>query len=305
MTFPIPDSEISRINTLRNYTIIPHEDIDTDDNTRSFYTFHAEAKNTLEWYIRQIPGPNYIVSILSSDISGSYTYADAMENSPSTSFLEENTLYTTNIGAEFMSMNPTDIINHVLTQMQHTQSPKHYYQFLLGCQALQHIIEPNVQKPPPYIAIDTTPGRATENIPIYTVDDDDLLKIKHISPPHNSIIFDIRHNIRRHGIISTKTYEITPDGFTVLAEILGPWKHAMIHAGIQERYHQSGEYSYNCYMHNEPWINSNTYMPPEWPGCPNLRDKPENISHHQWITIQRDIQQMAAQISPHIWAINT
>lgn len=300
MTFSIPDSEISRINTLRDYTIIPHEDIDTDDNTRSFYTFHAEAKNTLEWYIRQIPGPNYIVSILSSDISGSYTYADAMENSPSTSFVEENTLYTTSIGEEFMQMNTTDIIDHVLAQMQHTQSPKYYYQFLLGCQALQRIIEPNIQKPPPYIAIDTTPGRTTKNIPIYTVDNDDLLKIKHISPPHNSIIFDINDNILRHGIIYTKAYTITPEGFTILSEILGPWQHAIIHAGIQERYHQSGEYTYNCYMRNEPWINSKTYMPPEWPGCPNFEKKTDEMSQHQWIKIQRDIESNIEKLRPHI-----
>lgn len=303
MTFPIPDSEISRINTLRNYTIIPHEDIDTDDNTRSFYTFHAEAKNTLEWYIRQTTGPNYIVSILSSDISGSYTYADAMDNSPSTSFLEENTLYTTSIGEEFINMNPTDIINHVLTQMEHTQTPKHYTQFLLGCHALQRIIEPDIQTPPPYIAIDTTPGRTTKNIPIYTVDDDDLLKIEHISPPHNSIIFDIHNNIHKHSIISTKSFNITPDGLSVLAEILGPWQHAIIHAGIQERYHQSGEYTYNCYMRSEPWINSKTYMPPKWPGCPNLDNKPNDMSQHQWITIQREIQENIEKLRPHIYPI--
>ena len=307
MMFPRPNSEQQRINDLKEYVIISGQEKIVDNHLKKFITYHPKTHDTINWDIRpDYTKKQYNIVTRKEGSSLAHTNATGVRN-VNTGY-DSVLLYIAPIEKERINttLTPQQVITILFDYIDTHQTDQYYTQFLLASRALQIAVSPDATTP--YIKTDTQYGggpRIKDGVVVlppiiynlYSTNNVHDIAIPNIPIPHPDIIFDADPDYLPKNIC---THTIDEIGVPILHDIFGPWQHAMHLTNECRDSDTESTKLYHPIFAIEKWLKSDTFLPPQWPGCPNLRDKPENISHHQWITIQRDIQKMAAQISPHI-----
>lgn len=312
MMFARPNSEQQRINDLKEYILVPGQEKIIDNHLKNFITYHPKTRDTINWDVR----PDYTkkqYNIIAQKEGSDLAHTNATGLRRVNTGYNGTLLYTAPIDKERINatLTPEQVITILFDYIDAHQTDQYYTQFLIASRALQIAVCPNATTP--YIKTNTQYGggpRIKDGIVVYppikynlySTNDINDIAIPNTPIPHPHIIFDAETECLEKNI---RTHIIDENGVPILHEMFGPWQHAMhitnecrdVKTELTRLYHPA--------FTIEKWVKSGTFLPPQWPGCPNLRDKPHNMSHHQWISMQRDIQQMATKISPHIHPIKT
>lgn len=307
MIFSRPNSEQRRIDNLKEYILIPGQEEIVNNHLRKFLTYHPNTSDTITWNIGQ-DSTKQQYNIVTKKEEHSLIHQNARGTRDIDTGYTTTLLYKASIENKHINTTPTphDIIAALFNYIDAHQTDQYYTQFLIASRALQIAICPDATTPYIKTEVDYRSNITKKDgviiLPpeiynIYSTNDVDDIAIPNIPIPHPDIIFDadpdyLPKNIRTHTINET--------GVPILHDMFGPWQHAMHLANECRDTDTEATKLYHPIFAIEKWLKSDTFLPPQWPGCPNLQEKPENMSHHQWIALQRKIQQMAAKMLPHI-----
>lgn len=297
MLLSMPYYERERIQNIKNFVYIPQSyRMEQQKNNRTsifFTTYHPTNDITIHWTVNAIggiePKTNIYAKIRSNIENRICSQGD--DSSIETHYANpDNYLYQYNIENALIT-EPIDIINRYIKYIEHTQTDQHFTQFLVACAALQSCIT-QANNIPPYIAI--TMNDAATNI--YTTHNINNIAIPHTKIPSTNIIFNVSDIDDQQTL---HTHNIDPQHNTLVQDIFGPWHHPTMNANIAETI-QGNKIEYTPRLYCDQWLTSYNFMPPQWPGCPNLHEKSPQQSHHEWIQLQRIIHNTAKILHPII-----
>lgn len=305
--YNIPNAEMQRIHALKEYTIIESANstiIPNGDIFKSIITYQKITSSLLEWSCYQKAGKNYTTISLSIPEINEQLGSDITYKNGNRDNVHYAKLYKIQIDQPINEQNDHEIINTTINAIIQQQSPKHFTQFLVGCAAVQHIISPQPNTQPPYIAISPKNPQKNKPFTIHTTHARKDIISATMPLPNESIIHSANNLTVTKYLHELHTHDLTHEGMSILNDILGPWQHPMLEENIDADQYSWNERLYHPRIRCTTWQESQNFMPPNWYGCPDIRQI-EQDSQHTWMKRQRAIQAAVNQLTPYITPKNS